>query len=104
MSLDFTLIDPSTKEEIYATNITHNLTEMAKECGLYNVLWRGSGVADNNIKTIRLGLCKLVSDPIYFKTFNPPNNWGDYNAFVLFVMGILEMCMQYPTSEIKVDI
>lgn len=42
MSLSFSLIynNDGNDIEVFWRNITHNLIKMAKECGLYEVLWR----------------------------------------------------------------
>lgn len=92
---------------VYEANITHNMGNMAAECGVYDVVWRPD---ENNITTahqlvqpLTEGLEKLKSDPEHFKQFNPPNKWGNYNALVLFLENYLEACTQHPDALVEVS-
>ena len=38
MSLDVSLLDPNSGDELYSANITHNLGLMARKAEIYNVL------------------------------------------------------------------
>jgi hypothetical protein len=121
MSLDFELI--MTEQEItceccgntyvgdkivFDRNITHNLTEMADEAGIYEVLWRpeknGYLHAKDIIPTLKDGLDKLEADPEYYKKFDSPNGWGLYIHFVPFVKAVLNACEEYPDAIIRTDV
>lgn len=87
----------------FESNITHNLNHMAKEAGLYGVLWRPE---ENEIKCARdliaplaKGLQVLRSDPERFKKMNPENGWGDYEGLVYFVQKYLNACVLFPDSK-----
>lgn len=55
-----------------AFNITHNLNEMARAVGLYDVLW------------------------------NPEDNgWGNYENLVSFCKLVLQKCCEYPDTVIE---
>lgn len=62
MSLDvhLTKVMPT---EVFGSNITHNLGEMAEEAGIYKHLWRpeeiGITKADQLIAPLREGLARL---------------------------------------------
>lgn len=113
-------------EYLYETNITHNLTEMADACGLYEVLWkpyvthveykscddldhhcnqekelivRSIDITDK----VSAGLKILKSDPVRFKKYNSPNGWGMYKHFVPFVENYLKALKEYPKAIIKVS-
>ena len=114
-------------EEVYWANITHNLTKMADEAGIYEALWRphrlkhGYNINENDhesewkfenqkktnakdiIPFIEKGLADLKSRPSYFKKFNSPNGWGMYEHFVPFVEEYLEACKKYPDSFVNVS-
>jgi hypothetical protein len=66
MSLDVSLhkVMPT---EVYTDNITHNLTPMAKQAGLYEVLWRpedlGLKYARELIPFLETGLLELSRHP-----------------------------------------
>lgn len=104
--------------ELYSGETTHNLTEMAKEAGLYEVLWRPYrllGIEDEDedeyllvirakflIPLLEIGLKKLESDPDYYHTFNSENGWGLYEHFVPFVRNYLEACKENPSAKVEV--
>lgn len=95
------------EETVYDSNITHNLTEMAGEAGIYEALWRpeemGATRAIDLIESLEDGLGRLKADPKRFKQFNPSNGWGDYDSFVTFVDRYLETCKEYPEATISVS-
>ena len=96
------------KEEVFWVNITHNLNIMAKEAGIYKVLWRPSETnifrASEAISILEIGLNKLLSEPEKYKKLNSPNGWGTYKHFVPFVKKVLEECKDYPDGFIVADI
>lgn len=96
-----TVTDPET---VYNSNITHNLGAMARQAGLYTILWRpeeaGIKKASQLAEPLTEGLRRLKADPVRFKAHNPPNGWGTYEGFVHFVEEYLEMCMEYPDADV----
>jgi len=106
MSLDISLID-NEDEVLYDTNITHNLTEMAKHAGLYEVLWRpeliNAKYAKDIIELVEEGLKVLKSEPDFFKQFNSKNGWGLYEHFVTFVSKYLEALKKYPEATLIIS-
>lgn len=106
MSLDvhLTKVMPT---DVYWSNITHNLGEMAEEAGIYNALWRpdeiGITQAAQLIEPLQAGLSLLKSDPVRFKKFNASNGWGTYEHFVPFVEKYLEACQDNPDAEVSVS-
>ena len=93
--------------EVYSANITHNLTKMAGEAGIYEHLWRPEEIniskASELINPLSEGLKLLKSDPERFKKFNPENGWGTFEGLVKFVESYLNACIEYPESEIYVS-
>lgn len=111
-------------EEVYWANITHNLTKMADESGLYESLWRPYQLHPNYsdfgkdydaemafessvkmkakdiVSNLEKGLFALKSNPEHFKRFNSENGWGLYKHFVPFVEKYLTACKEYPEAEI----
>lgn len=108
MSLDVYLTIPPTEPvEVYSRNITHNLTAMAREAGLYEALWRpeenGIHKAWQLIEVLREGLNTLLMDPPKFKAHNPSNGWGDYDGLVDFVQQYLAACERNPQADVSVS-
>lgn len=93
--------------EVYDGNITHNLGTMAKEAGIYQILWHpeklGITFASEIIKQLEYGLKLLKNDPEYYKTFSSKNGWGLYEDFVPFVEKYLNACKEYPEARIVSD-
>lgn len=106
MSLDVYLrkVQPC---DVYEANITHNLTEMAKEAGLYEALWRPEELkvtwAHQLKPFLKKGLKRLKQEPERFKKFNPKNGWGSYDNLVSFVEKYLEACKENPDSYIEIS-
>lgn len=121
MSLDISLYSSETNSKIchfcsseyrdqellYTSSITHNLTQMAEASNLYLPIWRpediGAVIAKSVIYRIERGLKVLKDNPEYFKKFNPPNNFGNYDLFVRFVSSYLKALKDNPNAEIHVD-
>lgn len=111
MSLDVYLTDtniPAVEDQIvYSGNITHNLTDMAREAGIYKHLWRPEELAIT--KAIELqqplagGLCLLLSEPDRFKKLNASNGWGTHIDLCRFVACYLLACIQHPTADVSVS-
>ena len=106
MSLDVTLTAVR-ETEVYSSNITHNLNEMAEAAGIYKHLWRpeelGITKAADLIDPLTEGLAKLLADPKKFEAFNSPNGWGLYKNFVPFVEKYLAACRKNPYAIISVS-
>ncbi|WP_286861656.1 hypothetical protein [Proteiniphilum sp. UBA5510] len=86
-------------------NITHNLHVMAKEVGLYEVLWHPERKeitsASQMVTPLEKGIEKLEANPDKYKTFNPPNGWGNYEYFVSFCKSVLQKCHEYPDAVVE---
>ena len=93
--------------ELFNANITHNLTDMAEEAGLYFYIWRPEEFnlkyAKNIVQPMEDGLRLLKSDPIRFKKLSSPNGWGTYEQFIPWVEEYLEACKEYPKALVEVS-
>jgi hypothetical protein len=105
MSLDVTL-SAVRETEVYTANITHNLSKMAAEAGIYKALWRpeeiGITTAKQLIEPLRVGLALLRAEPQRFRAFNPENGWGTYDGLVAFVDAYLQACEENPDATVDV--
>lgn len=105
MSLDVSLEVDGV--EIFEWNITHNLTTMAREAGVYEACWRpdeiGITKARQLVPLLSEGLRLLVADPSKFESFNPKNGWGDYEGLVNFVMKYCVACARNPEADVRVS-
>ena len=92
--------------DLYDANVTHNLGPMAKEAGIYEHLWRpdeiGIETASELIEPLMTALEKMKADPARFEELNPPNGYGSFLAFELWVEHYLEACRQHPKAKVVV--
>jgi hypothetical protein len=100
-------VTPEDSETVYSGNITHNLSKMANEAGIYEALWRPEEIgithATQLIEPLKAGLALLKSDPSRFKALNPSNGWGTYEGLRQFVADYLVACEEYPSAEVSVS-
>lgn len=91
---------------VFEANITHNLTKMASEAGIYEALWHPDALdvvkAGDLIIPLEEGLRRLKLEPDFFKQFNPKNRWGDYDGLVEAVEKYLAACKANPDAEVRV--
>lgn len=106
MSLDITLLVQK-PTPVFEGNITHNLTKMAQEAGLYLPLWRpeelGVTKAGSLVCLLAQGLATLHRTPETFIAMNPENGWGDYNGLVTLTKEYLLACCENPEAEIEIS-
>ena len=80
---------------------------MAREVGLYGVVWRpeerGIITAAQLIGPLRAGIAKLMADPEHFAQWNPPNKLGNYGVLVEFLNDYLAACERYPDAMVEAD-
>jgi hypothetical protein len=92
---------------VFDANITHNLTEMAEEAGIYKHLWRPEEIdittAEQLIQPLEDGLLLMKSDPERFIAYDAPNRWGTYEQFLPWVERYLEACKKYPQARVRVS-
>lgn len=120
MSLDVYLSGPTESEpcpecghqrlvrsSLYNANITHNLTRMAREAGLYNVVWRpeenGITKAGQLIEPLHAGIALLEADPARFKKLDAENGWGLYDNFLPWLKNYLRACIENPEADVSVS-
>lgn len=93
--------------EVYSSNITHNLGAMAEEAGIYKHLWRpeeiGITKAAQLVEPLRAGLALMKSDPPRFEKHDSANGWGLYEHFVPWVEAYLAACEENPTANVSVS-
>lgn len=106
MSLDIDLMRIE-RVSIWETNVTHNLGAMAKEAGIYELVWRPDECeikyARQLIEPLEKAIAEMKAEPERFKKHNPKNEWGsmDYDGFLTWLEKYLEACEEYPDAEIE---
>lgn len=111
MGLDVTLLTNHCEhcdraDEVFNAGITHNLSHMAEASGVYKYLWRPEEcqevkTAKDLVRPLQVALRRLREAPEYYDKFNPPNGWGSYESFVIFITRYLDACERYPDAKIR---
>lgn len=103
LSVYLTAVRPT---EVYCSNITHNLSRMAKEAGIYEHLWRPDEIgikrAHELVEPLEAGLLRLEAEPEKFRAYDAPNGWGKHEHLVAFVRDYLAACRDNPDAEVRV--
>lgn len=86
----------------FSSNITHNLTEMFDEAGVYEILWRGDGLrAGDVLPRLEEALALMRADPPRFEKHNSPNGWGLYIHAVPWLARVVDACREYPDAKLE---
>lgn len=105
MSLDVYLLD-SDSNKVYFANITHNLSKMAEEAGIYECLWNPKKIrvthAKQLIPFLTAGVTRLATEKAHFEQFNAPNNWGKWENFLPWCARYLQACKDHPEALVRV--
>jgi len=112
MSLDVYLYTPKCEHcglsyDLYSANITHNLADMAREAGIYGVVWHPEKNGITKAKQLIEPLTKAISDmeanPSRFEKFNSENGWGLYVNFLPWLKKYLEACIAESEASVSVS-
>lgn len=113
MSLDISLYVKATighkqieHHEVHEQNITHNLTAMASEAGIYKCVWRpdenGVEYAWQLTEPLTEAIADMKARPEHYEQFNAPNGWGLYKHFLHWLEKLLSACKEWPEARIEV--
>lgn len=110
MSLDISLyvtVDTGAAEplrmDIDGMNMTHNVTPMWREAGVYAALYESDGTpAGQWLDALRAGVADMEARPAVYEALNPPNGWGRYRHSLPFLRRWLALCEQHPKALVGV--
>lgn len=92
---------------VYETNITHNLTNMAAEVGLYDALWHPERIrattAKDLIEPLKHGIEEMYRRREDLLAYNPTNGWGSHETFCHQLEELLVACVANPDTVIEVS-
>lgn len=110
MSLDISLYSKNAQgneSEVWGGNITHNLNDMARKAGLYEVMWRpdqnGVEIGMDAIDTLVSGMKYMILNKKELENFNQENGWGTYEELYTIASEYLLYCWKYPNARIEVS-
>lgn len=106
MSLDISLtVTPAVpkRETVFDANMTHNVTPMWREAGVYDALYMSEGkTAADVLPALRLGFKDMQDNPGKYEAMNPTNGWGSYEGALTFLSALLGKFEANPTGIIGV--
>jgi tryptophan-rich sensory protein len=92
--------------EVYASNITHNMVAMAKAIDVYLPVWRPEEVnistAWQLIHPLTYALAVMHYEREACMKHEPENGWGTYHVFRNFLVKYLEACQKNPMASVEV--
>lgn len=89
-------------DELWTTNITHNLVPMFQKAGVYDILWHGNGhLAADQIPSLTVALAKMKAHPEEFKPLEPSNKWGTYSGAVRWLEEVITAFKKYPNGCLR---
>ena len=107
MSLTLYFLQTREVEEA-SCNITHNLHDMAKALGVYELLWQPENTPDMKAKDIlpeiNRAITKLVSNQEKYMVYESPNGWGTVNGMLKFLQKVRTACEEFPESRLKASV
>jgi hypothetical protein len=93
--------------EVYWSNITHNLSSMAKAADVEQACWDpekiGITKASQLAPFLQAGLEKLKANPATFKIYEDSNGWGTYENLVEWLEAYLKACLSHPDADVRVS-
>lgn len=96
MGLDFSIYE---RRDVWHGHITHNLTDIADKCGLYEVLWRPQNIGyecKELVPKLLIGIDKLKGLMPELRKIEPENGWGNCDDLLRFAESVLKKCQEYP--------
>jgi hypothetical protein len=89
---------------IHEQNITHNVSPMWREAGVYEALYESHGRrAGDFLPALRAGVGIMRSNPSRFTRLNPSNGWGSYDTALPWLEAWLRACEEHPKATIRVS-
>jgi hypothetical protein len=89
---------------LYWRNITHNVSPMWIEAGVYDALYESNGKqAGEVLDALKAGYFDMITWPLTYQQLDPPNGWGDYEGALEFLRDFMVTCAKHPKAVIRVS-
>jgi hypothetical protein len=103
MSLDLRLFG-----EVYAANITHRLADVAKEAGIYGLLWHpdenGYPQAFDLIEPLEQAIADMEARPYHYEQFDADVGQVRLAQFLPWLRDLLRACRAHPEAVVESDV
>jgi len=103
MGIDISLMQVQ-EVEVASQNITHNLSDLWRELGIYDDLYNSEDKkAYDIILPITEAVLKLNSNLTYYKKFDSANGWGKAENGLRFLKDLLCDLTEHPNATIRIS-
>jgi hypothetical protein len=103
MSLDI-MFNKVQLTEVASENITHNVSAMWHEAGIYDLLYNSEGkLAKDIVDGLENGFKDMYAHPAKYEMLNSPNGWGTYPHALDFLTRVIQDCYKFPDSTIEIS-
>lgn len=90
--------------DVARENITHNVSNMWREAGIYDLLYNSEDVlAKDIIEGLETGYLDMKNRPAHYSQFNSDNGWGTYPDALDFLKRVISDCYEFPESTIYIS-
>ena len=103
MSLDF-YIEETKPTEVYWRNITHNVSPMWREAGVYDALYGSEGLqARSLLPFLEKGYKDMEKNPVKYRALNATNGWGTYEHALEFLADVIKACNENLNGTVHIS-
>ena len=89
--------------QCFWANITHNVSIMWKEAGVYDAIYNSEGTtAGELVSVLQDGLKVMRKHPNKFNAMSHPL-WGSYESALDFLRDFKDACIEHPNSTVIVS-
>lgn len=90
--------------EHFTANITHNLSRMWSQAGIWEALYESDGkTAADILPALEVGCDYMLEHPDECRAHDARNGWGTYKDALPWLQRLIEACRRYPKAEIRVS-
>jgi hypothetical protein len=103
MSLDIWTTCPQCGQSVADMNATHNLVDMWRAAGVYELLYDSAGKpASILIDPVHEAITDMLTNPAKYRALEPINGWGTYEGAIRFLYLLRNRALQCPSALIGV--
>lgn len=97
-------MDEPYDQELFSTNITHNLTGMWRAAGFYDELYNSEGkTCAEVVEAIQNGYQDMRDHPEKYRQYSAKNGWGTYEQALPWLEKLIREFERYPKGRIHIS-
>lgn len=101
---NISLVDGYETVEFYSCNITHNISQMWRESGCYDVIYSDSPVpVEEAIPVLEKAVDYFTKNKKSLERLNSKNGWGLYEDAYIFISKLLAECKKRPKTILIIN-